>query len=156
MFKVACVTLVLCTFLHPQSAKENRQLHAQGSFAVTVKPTDHSPDPTIGSFSLDKQIHGDLEATSQGEMLSAGDPKAGHAGYVAMERVTGTLNGKKGSFAMMHWGTLVPGQPYELRILVVPGSGTGELAGIEGAFTVHIDSSGKHTYSFDYTLGNNP
>jgi hypothetical protein len=101
-------------------------------------------------MSIEKVIHGGLEATSKGEMLSAGNPKAGAAGYVAMEMVTGKLDGKSGSFALQHTGTMdASGQ--NLEIAVVPGSGTGELKGLAGRFAITI-ASGLHSYGFDYTL----
>jgi len=140
-----------------QSAPEKKPLpmtqHASGTFDVKVTPI--APDDTaggaaIGRYALDKQIHGDLEGTSKGEMLSAGDPKTGTAGAVAIEYVTGTLHGRSGSFALQHFSTMSGGK-YDMKIIVVPGSGTGELAGIEGTFTILI-AGGKHSYEFDYTL----
>ena len=127
--------------------------HAAGTFDVknTPIPSDESTGgAAIGRLSLDKQFHGDLEAVSKGEMLGAGNPKSGTAGYVAMEHVTGTLNGRTGSFAMQHFGTMAAGK-LELKVIVVPGSGSGDLAGIDGTMTILI-SGGKHSYQFDYTL----
>jgi hypothetical protein len=95
-------------------------------------------------------IHGGLEATTKGEMISAGDYKSGNAGYVAMEMVTGTLDGNHGRFVLQHSATLNGGAP-DLKVIVTPGSGTGELAGIAGTFTILIEN-GKHSYTFDYTL----
>jgi len=74
---------------------------ATGTFEVKAAPTTHAPDPTLGSYSLDKVYHGDMDGTGKGEMLSAGDPASGNAGYVAMERFTGTLAGKAGTFAII-------------------------------------------------------
>jgi len=122
---------------------------AKGTFEVKMTPQADPIDPSIMTMSIDKQIHGDLEATSKGEMLSAGDPKKGAAGYVAIERVTGKLAGKIGSFALMHFATMTPGSPNELKVIVVPGSGTGELSGIYGTFTIVIES-GNHAYTFEY------
>jgi hypothetical protein len=127
--------------------------HASGTFDVKASPLP--PEETaggaaIGRFVLDKQFHGDLEAVSQGEMLSAGDPKTGTAGYVAIEHVTGTLQGRTGSFAMQHFGTMEGGK-FDLNVIVVPGSGTGDLAGISGTMKIII-ANGKHSYEFDYTL----
>jgi hypothetical protein len=124
--------------------------HAHGTFTVKVQPLTPAPAEGLGRFSIDKQIHGDLEATTKGEMFSAGDPKQGTAGYVAIELVTGTLNGMQGSFALQHSGTMDSSGP-KLAVLVVPGSGTGELAGIAGAFTIKIEN-GQHLYDLDYTL----
>jgi hypothetical protein len=124
--------------------------HAHGTFTVNIQPLTSAPAEGLSRFSSDKQIHGDLEATSKGEMFSGGDPKLGEAGYVAMEVITGTLNGKHGSFALQHSATMDQnGQ--SMTVIVVPGSGTGELKGIRGTFTIHIEK-GQHSYDFEYTL----
>jgi hypothetical protein len=124
--------------------------HAHGTFTVDVRPLTPPPAEGLGRFSINKQIHGDLEATTAGEMFSGGDPKAGQAGYVAIEVVAGSLNGKHGTFALQHFATMDANGP-KMQVVVVPGSGTGELKGIAGAFTIHIDK-GQHSYDFDYTL----
>lgn len=124
--------------------------HAHGTFTVDVRPLQPAPSDGLARFSIDKQIHGDLEATTKGEMISGGDPKAGAAGYVAMEAVTGTLSGKRGSFALQHFATMDSGGP-KMNVIVVPGSGTGDLKGIAGTFTIHIEK-GQHSYDFDYTV----
>ena len=124
--------------------------HARGAFTVDVHPLMPPPAEGLGRFSIDKQIHGDLEATTKGEMFSAGDPKQGAAGYVAIEVVTGTLAGKHGSFVLQHSATMDRGG-FKMSVTVVPGSGTGELKGIAGTFTIHIDK-GQHSYDFEYTL----
>ena len=126
---------------------------AQGIFEVKTAPL--SPDEataatSIGRFSLDKAYRGDLEGASAGEMLGAGNPTTGTAGYVAMEQVTGTLDGRSGSFALQHFGSMQDGK-FDLTIRAVPGSGTGELEGIAGNLTIIIES-GRHSYSFEYTL----
>ena len=127
--------------------------HATGTFEVKMTP--QKPDnkeaeaANLGRLSSDKQFHGDLEATSKGEMLAAGDPK-GSAGYVAMERVSGTLNGRSGTFVLQHSGTMTRGTP-QLSVTVVPDSGTGQLVGLAGKMTIII-SDGKHSYDFEYTL----
>jgi Protein of unknown function (DUF3224) len=124
--------------------------HAHGTFTVKLQPVTPAPAEGLSRFSIDKQVHGDLEGTTKGEMLSGGDPKAGTAGYVAMEVVTGTLGGKHGSFALQHSATMdASGQ--KMNILVVPGSGTGELKGIAGTFIIRIEG-GQHFYDLDYTL----
>jgi hypothetical protein len=124
--------------------------HARGTFTVDVKPLTPPPAEGIGRFSIDKQIHGDLEATTKGEMFSAGDPKTGMAGYVAIEVVTGVLAGKKGSFALQQSATMdTSGR--KLSVVVVPGSGTGELKGIAGTFDIQI-ANGQHSYDLEYTL----
>ena len=127
-------------------------LHAKGTFDVKVAPVaeDKADGSTLGRYSLDKQYHGDLEATSKGEMLTAGTDVKGSAGYVAMERVTGTLAGRKGSFVLQHTGTMNRGTP-TLTVSVVPDSGTDELAGLTGTLTIVI-ADGKHAYSLEYSL----
>jgi len=123
---------------------------AKGTFTVDIRPLTPAPAEGLARFSIDKQIHGDLEATSKGEMFSGGDPKQGVAGYVAIEVVTGTLKGKKGSFALQHTATMdQSGQ--KMSVVVVPGSGTGELKSISGTFVIQI-AGGQHSYDFEYTL----
>lgn len=127
--------------------------HAGGTFEVKMNPQapeDNVGDPTVGRMSLDKQFHGDLEGTSKGQMLAAGTDVNGSAGYVAMERVKGTLHGHSGTFALQHSGTMTRGTP-ELSITVVPDSGTGELVGLAGKMAINI-VDGKHFYDFEYTL----
>jgi hypothetical protein len=132
--------------------------HVSGSFDVKIEPQtpDNGParESGLGRMSLDKQFHGDLEAASKGEMLSFMNREAGSGGYVALERVTGTLGGHSGSFVLEHTATMDHGAP-ELNIVVVPGSGTGELAGISGTMKIRIES-GKHFYDFDYTIPAQP
>ena len=128
---------------------------AKGSFEVKIVPLPPdagASDTTLGRMSLDKQIHGDLEATGKGQMLTAGTPSSSGV-YVAIERVTGTLHGRKGSFVLHHTGIMTRGQP-QLIIAVVPDSGTDELAGISGNLSIEI-ADGKHFYTFDYTLPEN-
>ena len=124
--------------------------HARGIFTVDVKPLSPSPAEGVARFSINKEIHGDLEATTKGEMFSAGDPKSGNAGYVAIEVVTGTLAGKRGSFVLQHSATMDE-SGRKMTVLIVPGSGTGELAGIAGSFEIKIEG-GKHSYDLEYTL----
>ena len=124
--------------------------HARGSFTVRIEPLKPAPAPGLQRFSIDKEIHGDLEATTKGEMFSGGDPKLGAAGYVAIEVVTGTVSGRRGSFALQHMATMSK-DGSTMTVLVVPGSGTGELQGIAGTFTVVI-SGGTHTYDLGYTI----
>jgi hypothetical protein len=128
-------------------------LHAEGTFEVknAPLPADDATSATpIGRFALDKQFHGDLEGVSRGEMLGAGNPATGTAGYVAVEYITGALNGLSGSFALQHFGTMQDNK-FELTVRVVPGSGTGELIGISGAMTI-APINGKHSWKFEYTL----
>ncbi|MBK9711779.1 MAG: DUF3224 domain-containing protein [Kouleothrix sp.] len=130
---------------------------ATGTFDVTLKPlalADEAADATLGRLSIDKQFHGDLEATSKGEMLSAGTGVEGSAGYVAIERVGGTLHGRSGTFVLQHSGTMTRGAP-QLTITVVPDSGTGQLAGLAGTLAIAI-ADGKHSYDFEYSLADTP
>jgi hypothetical protein len=128
--------------------------HASGTFEVKLKPQKadnvEAESANLGRMSIDKQFHGDLEATSKGEMLSAVTDVKDSAGYVAMERVTGTLHGRSGTFVLQHSGTMTRGAP-QLSVTVVPDSGTGQLAGLAGEITIKI-ADGKHFYKFDYTL----
>ena len=124
---------------------------ATGTFEVKLTPQDDkSDDKTMGRMTAEKQWHGDIEGASHGQMLSGGDPAKGSAGYVAMEKVTATLKGKKGSFILQHSGTMERGD-YQLKITVVPDSGTGELEGITGTMTIKIEK-GKHFYDFEYRI----
>ncbi|HET9840644.1 MAG TPA: DUF3224 domain-containing protein [Nocardioides sp.] len=122
---------------------------AHGTFEVTITP--HEPDDGIGRMTIAKTWSGDLAGSGHGLMLSAGDPTQGRAGYVALEIVEGTLHGRAGSLAFQQLGVMRDGDQ-ELRYDVVPGSGTGELAGIDGTLALTIDGRG-HTYELSYTLG---
>ena len=128
--------------------------HASGSFNVKLTPQKADNPETesakLGRMAIDKQYHGDLEAASKGEMLSAMTDVKGSAGYVALERVTGTLGGRSGSFVLQHSGTMKRGEA-QLSVTVVPDSATGELAGLAGNLSIQI-TEGKHSYVFDYTL----
>jgi len=126
--------------------------HATGTFDVklNVQTDDKIGDPTVGRMSIDKVFHGDLEATSKGQMLSTVTEVKGSAGYVAIERVTGTLQGHAGSFSLQHNATMNRGVP-ELNVIVIPDSGTGQLVGLAGKLNIII-TDGKHSYEFDYTL----
>lgn len=127
--------------------------HASGTFDVKMTPQapdDKAEAPAVGRYSLEKQFHGDLEGTSKGEMLAVGTAVDGSAGYVAMEHVTGTVLGRKGSFALQHSGTMTRGAG-QLSVTVVPDSGTGELASLSGKMEIKI-ADGKHFYEFAYTL----
>jgi Protein of unknown function (DUF3224) len=126
---------------------------ATGTFEVTLTPQatddDGSGNP-LGRFALAKVFSGDLTGTSTGEMLGAGSPAKGAAGYVAMERVRGALAGREGSFVLQHTGTMHHGTN-SLSIHVVPETGTGELSGISGQFVIIIEGK-KHSYEFDYDI----
>jgi hypothetical protein len=133
------------------------KLHASGTFDVKLTAQewdDKSEKATLGRMSIDKRFHGDLEATSKGEMLTAGTAVKGSAGYVALERVSGTLQGRDGAFVLQHSATMTRGSP-QLTITVVPDSGTGQLAGLAGSMTITI-ADGKHSYDFEYSLGETP
>lgn len=122
---------------------------ASGTFEVKLTPqTDN--EAAIGRMTLDKQFHGDLDATSKGEMLAFSTSVPGSGSYVAMEQVSGTLHDRSGSFVLQHRGTMTRGS-VELTITVVPDSGTGELTGLAGQMSIQIDD-GKHSYNFEYTL----
>ena len=122
---------------------------AKGNFDVQLTPTS-AADAAVGAMSIAKTFHGDLDGTSSGQMLAVRTPVDGSAGYVAMERVTGTLAGHKGSFALQHSGTLDKGAA-SLSVSVVPDSGTDGLVGLKGTMDI-IVSPGRHDYVFRYTL----
>ncbi|MEO6209638.1 MAG: DUF3224 domain-containing protein [Gemmatimonadaceae bacterium] len=127
--------------------------HAKGTFDVKVVPIgteDKERDPGIGRMSLNKDFQGDFVGSGKGEMLTGGTDVKESGAYVAIERVTGTLQGRTGSFMLAHRGTMARGK-YNLEIDIVPDSGTGELAGIAGSLTITIVEK-KHFYELSYTL----
>ena len=121
----------------------------RGEFEVALAPRDGAAEG-LGRMAIDKAYRGALEAVSRGEMLTAGTSVAGSAGYVAVERVDGTLDGRAGTFVLQHSATMTRGTP-QLSIGVVPDSGTGELSGLVGRMSIEI-TGGKHFYVFEYTL----
>ncbi|HWJ14380.1 MAG TPA: DUF3224 domain-containing protein [Gemmatimonadaceae bacterium] len=126
---------------------------ARGDFVVTLTPqsTDEiTGASTLARLAIDKQFTGDLIGVSKGEMLSAGTPTKGSAGYVAIERVSGALHGRTGTFVLQHSGTMTRGSP-ELTVSVVPDSGSGELTGLSGTMRIIIEGK-RHSYEFDYTI----
>ena len=126
---------------------------AKGTFEVKITPQtpdDYADGAVLGRMTLDKSFHGDLEATSRGQMLTAMSAVKGSAGYVAIERVVGTLNGRRGSFALQHSGTMDRGAP-TLAVSVVPDSGTDDLAGLSGSMEI-IVAAGGHAYVLTYVL----
>jgi len=129
-------------------------LDASADVKAPAKAPDKSTDKTepmsLARMTIDKQFHGGLEATATGQMLTAGPDANGSAAYVAIERITGTLNGRTGSFILQHSGTLTRGAQQQ-SVTVVPDSGTGQLVGIAGRMTGTIDA-GKHSYDLEYTL----
>jgi len=126
-------------------------MHATGSFDVKIVPQADAGDG-VGRMTLDKRFHGELEAVSRGQMLAVMGKVEGSAGYVALERVEGSLGGRKGTFALQHSGTMHRGAP-SLSITVVPDSGTEDLAGLTGKMDIRIEPDGKHFYDFEYTVG---
>jgi hypothetical protein len=151
-------SLLFAQTQHPQDRRDNLKekalsAHATGAFDVKILPltlSEQSADPKLGRMAIEKQYHGDLEAAAKGEMLTAQSEIKDSGVYVAVERVTGTLNGKRGSFAMYHSGVMNQGKP-ELKITIVPDSGTDELQGLTGTMNIKIDN-GKHSYDFEYSL----
>jgi hypothetical protein len=126
---------------------------ASGEFDVKLTPqSSDTPEEgaALARHSLDKRFHGELDGTGAGEMLSAGSSIKGSASYVAIERVSGTLHGRLGTFALQHLGIMRRGEA-SLTITVVPDSGTGALAGISGSMSIEI-TGGKHFYRFEYSL----
>jgi Protein of unknown function (DUF3224) len=128
--------------------------HATGTFDVKVTPqtpgNQEAQTANIGRLSLDKQFHGDLDASSKGEMLAVRNESLTSGGYVAIERITGTLHGRTGSFALQHSGTMIPGHQ-QSTIIVVPDSGSDKLTGLTGKMVIKIENK-QHLYEFDYAL----
>jgi Protein of unknown function (DUF3224) len=127
--------------------------HATGPFDVKITPLDpafKTEDNSLGRMSIDKQYHGDLDATGKGEMLTGGTSVKGSGVYVAVELVSGTLHGRTGTFLLQHSGVMTRGTPH-LSITVVPDSGSGQLTGISGTMNVIITDT-KHSYDFSYSL----
>jgi len=126
---------------------------AKGTFEVKLVPLTvefKELTETLGRMSIDKKFSGDLEGTSKGEMLSAMGTVKGSAGYVAIEKVTGTLNGKSGTFLLQHFATMNRGEP-QLTVSVIPDSGTDDLIGLAGKLTIKIENK-QHFYELEYTL----
>jgi hypothetical protein len=155
-FGLRALTQTQSTGPNTDQKKAATTMHATGTFEVKISPLElhHKIEgDTRGRMAIDKQVHGDLEATTQGEMLTAMTSVKGSAGYVAIERVTGSLGGRKGTFVLQHTGTMTRGEP-QLSVTVVPDSGTGELAGLTGKMAINI-VDGKHLYDFEYTVPEN-
>ncbi len=152
-----CVVLSLSALTYSQTQKTKpKELsmtkHASGTFEVKLSPQedDSAKAAELGRMLIDKQFHGDIEAISKGQMLTAMTATKGSAGYVAIERVTGTLHGHKGSFVLQHNGIMDRNSP-QLSVVVVPDSGTEELVGLTGKMAINI-ADGKHSYEFDYSI----
>jgi hypothetical protein len=150
----ALAALTALTMIQAQSTLKETitTMHAIGPFDVKVTPQeDGNGDPLLNRMMLDKQYHGDLEGTGKGQMLTAGTEVKGSGAYVAIEKVTGTLKGRSGSFVLQHTGTMTQNAPH-LTIIVVPDSGTGELKGLTGTMMINIAADGKHSYDLEYAL----
>ena len=124
--------------------------HARGTFEVKLTPQPADPGTVPSRMAIDKRFRGELDGTSQGQMLAAGTAVEGSAGYVAIERVSGTIEGRDGTFMLQHSGTMDRGSP-ELIITVIPDSGTDGLAGLRGRMTITIEGR-EHFYDLEYTL----
>ncbi len=157
---LSCLTLLLALTpaLWAQTAIQGNPMtpsthHTTGSFEPNVKPLppDFPSAPSLGRMIIDKILHGGIEGTGTGQMLTSMSETKGSAGYVAVELITGAVDGHKGTFSLIHTGLMDRGKP-TLTVTVVPDSGTGELKGLSGIFTITIAPDGKHTYTFDYTL----
>jgi Protein of unknown function (DUF3224) len=148
-----CLGLVSWAFTDSSAAVQKEPvmpIHASGMFDVKLTPqTDQGGDPALGRMLVDKQYHGDLEGSSKGQMLTAGEAKSSGV-YVAIEKFSGTLKGRSGTFILHHTGIMTRGTP-QLSITVAPDSGTGQLAGLTGKMMINI-ADGKHSYEFEYTL----
>jgi hypothetical protein len=134
------------------SEQQEGPMNISGKFEVDLRPLPFSTEGqdglNLGRMSIDKTFYGELSATSKGEMLSARSAVDGSAGYVALEQAIGTLSGKRGSFALQHFGTMQQEDSF-LLLEVVPGSGSGELTGLTGKMAIRIED-GQHYYDFEY------
>ena len=152
---MSTVIALLCFAVNSQALfatqSVEKRMTVSGTFEVKLMPQDDkSDDSLLGRLTLDKQFSGGLEATSKGQMLTAMTAEKGSAGYVAIEKVAGTLQGRKGTFVLQHSGTMNRGAQ-QLIITVVPDSGSGELVGLTGQMTIKIEG-GKHYYEFQYSF----
>jgi hypothetical protein len=148
------VAVALCLTLPSPSGEESQKMiRAAGTFDVklTPQPLVDQSDPLLGRMSIEKQFQGDLAGTSRAEMLAARTSIENSAGYVAIEKVTGTLGGKKGSFVLQHSGSMNRGEQH-LEVTIVPDSGTGEFVGITGTMSIRQEG-GKHYYELLYSIG---
>ncbi len=148
------ILLLICSLVFNSALTQSTQgkvmtNRATGTFEVKMSPQE--ADMSVGRMTIDKQFQGDLVGTSKGQMLMASsDSVKNSAGYVAIEKVTGTLNGRRGSFYLQHNGVMTRGVG-ELTITVIPDSGTDQLVGLRGKMNIII-AEGKHSYEFEYTL----
>jgi hypothetical protein len=151
------MSLALIPMMTVAAQQEMHVVHAKGSFDVKMipaEPTDFEKANDIIRFTSDKTWHGDFEGVSHIEMITGSTASTGSMAYVAIERMTGKLNGRQGSFTFSHRATMMKGAASagELSVTVVPNSGTGELTGLTGSLKIDIDAQGKHTWTFDYSL----
>ena len=154
-FLLVAVLMASTSLELANSEEGNSAMHrARGTFEVKMKPeplSEVAAKSSIARMSIDKAFHGELEGTSQGEFLASGSPD-GSGAYVAMERVTGEVNGKFGSFVLQHAATMVNKVP-TMSVTIVPGSGSGELAGVQGSMQILVEA-GQHSYDLSYEIGN--
>jgi hypothetical protein len=154
---IAMATLAALLALETTAAQKkggHMPHRATGTFEVKVEPIpaeSKGDRPSFPRFTLDKQYRGDLEGTSQGEMMTASGTMEGSAAAVAIEHFNGSLNGRKGSFALVHSATMRRGGEYSMIIRVVPDSGTEQLAGLTGTLEIVIEGN-VHHYNFDFSL----
>jgi hypothetical protein len=158
LIALASLATAISVRLMAQTGSSSKEVkvsnHISGSFDVKMIPqsakSGDKNETGFGRMLGDKQYHGDLEATAKVEMIASGSGGKGSSGaYVALEKVTGTVKGREGSFVLVHTGIMTRGTP-QLTIAVVPDSGTGQLAGISGTMTINIAADGKHSYDFSY------
>jgi len=148
---IGVAIIAITTRAESMKPVKEEMMIARGTFEVKMTPRpEESAGGSFGQFFIDKKFQGDLDGVSNGHMLASGGPPSKSGAYVALEQVTGMLNGKHGSFVLMHRGTMNDGAAH-LDVAVVPGSGTGDLKGIAGTMTIIIEG-GKHSYEFSYVL----
>ena len=155
--RFAVAATVMSLALSAAAQNEKPMVHAKGSFDIKMtpgEPTDFEKANDINRVTSDKTWHGDFEGVSHIEMITGSTASTGSMAYVAIERMTGKLNGRQGSFTFLHRATMMKGAASagELSVTVVPNSGTGELTGLTGSLKIDIDAQGKHTWTFDYSL----
>src|ERR1700692_1483147 len=156
--RFAVAGAVMSLALSVAAQKERHRVHAKGSFDIKMtpaEPTDFEKANDITRVTSDKTWHGDFEGVSHGEMITGSTTSTGSMAYVAIERMTGKINVRKGTFPFSHRATMMKGDAPsagELSVMVVPNSGTGELTRLTGSLIIHIDAQGKHTWTFDYLL----
>ncbi len=148
------ILLLICALVFNSAftqSKQGKVMTNRASGTFEVKMSQQEADMSVGRMTIDKQFQGDLVGASKGQMLMASsDSVKNSAGYVAIEKVTGTLNGRRGSFYLQHNGVMTRGVG-ELTITVIPDSGTDQLVGLRGKMNIII-AEGKHSYEFEYTL----